>query len=85
VVRRSPDEAFRQANVRLAGVARENGFAGLIPFVCECPDPACLRLVELSVPEFDELCSTGRRAVASDHEARVVGGSARSGRESGPR
>ena len=84
MVRRSTHEAFRQANVRLADVARENGFAGLIPFVCECSDPACLQLVELSVPEFDELRSSGRRALARAHEARVVGRSAHLRRDTGP-
>lgn len=43
---------FRDANDRIFDAAAEHGMIASIPFVCECADPQCRALVQLSLDEY---------------------------------
>ena len=46
---------FRSANERIAARARELEFDSEVPFLCECADRACRRLVLATVEEYDSV------------------------------
>ena len=63
------DAIFREANEGIGDAADELGIPGLIPFVCECADPACRDLVRLSLEDYQSIRSDPRLFVnAVGHE-----------------
>jgi hypothetical protein len=44
---------FRDANDAIAEKAREIAFAGPVPFLCECADTSCRRLIPVSIGEYE--------------------------------
>ena len=58
---------FRDANERLAPAARkivEGAEDHFVPFICECPDPACREIVLMTLDEYAEVRSVGARGLA---------------------
>jgi hypothetical protein len=60
---------FRDANERIEATADRMQFAGLIPFVCECPRESCAELTRLTLEEYEEIRQHPRRFfTAPDHQ-----------------
>lgn len=53
------ERLFREANEAIAQTARSIGVSGPVPFICECSDPACRKIVVLSLEEYGSV-RTGR-------------------------
>lgn len=61
-------DAFRRVNDRLAGRARELDEAGPTPFLCECADVRCTRIVLLTLEEYADVRSEdGRYVIVPGH------------------
>ena len=45
--------AFRDANERIRGAAAAHGIADQVPFICECADPRCTQILQLSIVEYE--------------------------------
>lgn len=54
------DAIFREANEAIADFAEKLGADGPIPFVCECAEPECNKIVPLSRGEYEEVRSDPR-------------------------
>jgi hypothetical protein len=73
------DATFREANERIEGVASRRAFSDEIPFICECADESCTKIVRLSFEDYEEvraqpthfLNAPGHDATAGPH-AEVV-------------
>ena len=46
------DAIFRTANEGISQVAEAQQMQDLVPFICECADPACVEIVRLSLAEY---------------------------------
>jgi hypothetical protein len=73
---------FREVNERIESAAVAFGVPGEASFVCECGDATCTEMVHLTLSEYGEIRSNGRRfAIIPGHEdpavERVVGGTRR--------
>ncbi|HWJ32137.1 MAG TPA: hypothetical protein VNR59_07340 [Gaiellaceae bacterium] len=67
---------FREANDDLAEAATEFGLAGdnWSPFICECSDTSCVKVVRLTLEEYRHVRSNPRWFVhAPEHETTVDG------------
>jgi hypothetical protein len=61
---------FRQANeIVRRMVAGDRAREERHPFICECPDPACLREVRLTVAEYEDVRAHSRRFVVAPGHA----------------
>jgi hypothetical protein len=68
--KRAANEAkFREANERIREVVeRPDVVMPVVPFVCECSDPACRRLLDVPLPFYKDVRRSPRRFIhASDH------------------
>lgn len=68
--KRAANEAkFREANERIREVVeRPDVVMPVVPFVCECSDPACRRLLDVPLPVYKDVRKSPRRFIhASDH------------------
>jgi hypothetical protein len=54
-------DRFRRANEQISAAARQLAFPGLVPFVCECADPACVDFVRLSLATYAQIRQNPRR------------------------
>ena len=72
---------FRAANERIELEAQSRDiFVTPVPFVCECPDPSCTEIVELTLDAYEEIregptrffCVPGHQALAVQASAAVV-------------
>ena len=60
---------FRRANEELRGRYVELVAAGALPFICECRDTRCTRVVSLTLDEYATIrACTGRFMVVPGHE-----------------
>jgi len=62
---------FREVNERIRDIGADFAEAPdeTYDFVCECPDPACVDLVQMTVGEYEAIRSSPRRfVVAPGHE-----------------
>ena len=50
---------FRIANDTIAERARQLGISGPVPFICECSNDRCFRLVHITVEEYERRASSG--------------------------
>lgn len=59
------DSAFRDANEQILARAEEQLMDGgqLVPFICECADEDCVTIVQLTVPEYEEVRTDSRQFV----------------------
>jgi hypothetical protein len=67
---------FRDANDQIAAAADDFGLAPDLwsPFLCECSDPTCMKIVRLTLDEYRHARSKPRWFVhAVDHEILVEG------------
>jgi hypothetical protein len=68
--KRAANEAtFREVNERIREVVdRPEVILPVVPFVCECSDPACRRLLNVPLPVYTDVRRSPRRFIhASDH------------------
>ena len=49
------DAIFRSANERISEVAEAEEMEDRVPFICECADPACCEIVQMSMNEYREV------------------------------
>src|SRR5437763_533946 len=64
------EDAFRKANERIQLAAVEFDADEALPFLCECPDPACIEMVRLTLGQYAQVRAHPRRfVVASGHES----------------
>jgi hypothetical protein len=62
---------FREANAKIDAKRRELGIEDRTPYLCECEDESCTRLILLTVEEYDHARTTPRRfLVIPGHEHR---------------
>jgi Icc-related predicted phosphoesterase len=62
--RKAKNEAvFREVNERIESVAAEFGIAGEASFFCECGQAACTEMLSMTLREYREIRSEGRRFV----------------------
>ena len=68
------ESMFRAANEQIELEAEVRGdFADAVQFVCECPDPSCTELVELTLDEYERVRTGPRRFfVLPGHQALAV-------------
>jgi hypothetical protein len=67
------DSVFRDANEAIAESAAEHDLTDRVPFICECAEPTCTELVQLSLVEYEMVRADSRRFLnAPGHE--VAGG-----------
>jgi hypothetical protein len=67
------DAAFRSANEHVEQAAEEAGVE-LVPFICECADPTCMEIVNLTLAEYELVRSDSRRFLkVPGHEANAGG------------
>jgi hypothetical protein len=66
------DDTFRQANERLAGFAATElppEEQGRTPFICECADPGCTKILHVALEDYRGVRAHPRRfVVAPGHE-----------------
>ena len=55
---------FRDENERIEATAERLAIPGHVPFICECPDPACTEIVRLTLDEYEDVRSEPRRFFA---------------------
>jgi hypothetical protein len=68
---------FREANERIEQTADSMHLVGPIPFVCECPTPACTDLVRMTMSEYEGIRANERRFfVVPGHEEASVSNNA---------
>jgi hypothetical protein len=67
---------FRDANDEIAGAAAEHGLKGgaPVPFVCECSDPRCTKLIRLTLEDYEAVRRNPRWFFhAAGHETSIPG------------
>jgi hypothetical protein len=60
---RTLEDLFRTVNERLRGRMRQLDVAGRSPLVCECSDPDCLQVIDLTDEEYAAVRSSSNRYV----------------------
>ena len=73
------DAIFREANEGIRDAAEEHGMSQHVPFLCECPVPACTEIVHLSLDQYEAIRANpirfvnavGHQQAAPEHK-RVV-------------
>jgi len=50
---------FRLANDTIAARARQLGISGPVPFICECSNDRCFRLVHVTADEYERRSKSG--------------------------
>lgn len=72
----SNQSRFRQANEQIERTAQELAPSlGLVPFLCECPDPRCTAIARLSLADYETVRSRGNWFLTvPGHETCVVDG-----------
>ena len=64
------DDVFRSANEKIREAADEHHVEARVPFICECADPECTRVIPLDLREYAEVRSNPRWFLtAPDHDA----------------
>jgi hypothetical protein len=67
-------EPFRNANERLKARLADLAWGEQIPYVCECPDPDCMEVVELTLAEYEDVrARENAYLIAPGHEHRLRG------------
>ena len=54
------DAAFRNANEAIRAKAESWELDGRLPVICECADPGCTELLQLTAPEYEEVRADAR-------------------------
>jgi hypothetical protein len=77
------EDAFRSANDRIAEQASALGFAGPIPFLCECDDPTCFAIVRRDAAEYAASRTSGTPIVLPVHPVHAEPAGGLGGRDCG--
>ena len=68
------DAIFRHANEGINEVAEAQKIEDSVPFICECADPACVEIVQMSMKEYAEIREDPRTFLnVPGHEASAQG------------
>jgi hypothetical protein len=67
VIERGVQSVFRAANERLRTRMEGLLYRGRRPVICECSNPDCLEVLELTPEEYGEVRGAGNFVVASGH------------------
>jgi hypothetical protein len=68
------EATFRQANERIAEAAEGLEVQSLVPFICECANPACRELLSLSLDAYRAVREDPRRFLnAPGHHQAALG------------
>ena len=68
------DAIFRKANEKIREAAERFEVDTKVPFICECADPKCRKILQLTLPEYRAVRSDARRFInAPGHEAAAQG------------
>jgi hypothetical protein len=70
------DATFRFANERMRHVAEQFGMDEQVPFFCECADPTCQELIQLSLADYSSIRSDPRHFLNAPHHEHAAHGSA---------
>ena len=63
---------FREANEKIRARA-DDAPLDRVPFLCECPDPECMTIVRLTLPEYQAIrADPGHFFTAAGHEQAEV-------------
>lgn len=54
------DAAFRKANEEIRATADDWDMEGLLPAICECAEPRCTELLQLTAAEYEEVRADAR-------------------------
>jgi hypothetical protein len=73
------DAIFREANEGIRDSAERHGMNEQVPFLCECPQPTCTEIVQLSMDQYEAIRANpirfvnavGHQRAAPEHK-RVV-------------
>jgi hypothetical protein len=67
--RAANETRFREANERIREIVeRPDVVLPVVPFVCECSDPACTRLLNVPLAAYKDVRTSPRRFIhATDH------------------
>ena len=66
---RENQEAFRRANDEIAAAARDLDQDDRSPFLCECADERCTKIVLLTLDEYEDVRSDdGRHVIVPGHD-----------------
>ena len=60
---RENEETFARANDEIRASAERYEFRQLVPFLCECSEPACLETIRLSLEGYREARDGGERFI----------------------
>ncbi len=71
------DATFRSANERMRNTAEQFGMEERVPFFCECANPSCQEIVQLSIKEYEQVRRSPRQFLnIPGHEAAARGAGA---------
>jgi hypothetical protein len=68
-VQRGVQSVFRAANERLRSRMEGVSYRGRRPVICECGDPDCMEILELTRDEYQRVRDQGNFVVATGHAA----------------
>jgi hypothetical protein len=68
------DATFRDANERIGAAAEAYGVVTPAPFICECADPTCSKIVPLEIEQYEEIRANPRHFLnIPGHQAAAQG------------
>jgi hypothetical protein len=67
-LKRGVENVFRAANERLRSRMEGLSYRGRRPVICECSDPDCLEVIDVSRDEYQAVRDGGNFIVAPGHE-----------------
>jgi len=70
------DAIFRDANERMRKVAEDLHVDEQVPFFCECADPTCQEVIQLSLAQYGAVRSNSRHFLNAPNHERAAHGSA---------
>jgi hypothetical protein len=68
------DATFRDANERIDAAAEAYGVVTPVPFICECANPTCSKIVPLELEQYEEIRANPRHFLnIPGHQAAAQG------------
>ena len=77
------NSTFRDANEHIRRAAELHEIATGVPFICECPDPACTELVRLDLADYEAVRTNARWFLKAPSHGPDAGPAARLVRDAG--
>jgi hypothetical protein len=66
------DAVFREANERIEEVARDLDHDDRVPFICECADPGCRKVVSMTLGEYERIRADSTHFLIAPNHDRVA-------------